>query len=502
MLSLQNSDEKDNSVDDQKRVFLGSIATETNTFSPLRTDIQDFRDSFYAAPGEHPKTPTLCSAIYPAARARADELNWTLIEGTATWAEPGGVVNQDTWVFLRDQLLRELKAAMPVDIVLLGLHGAMVSQECLDCEGELLEAIHEIIGGGAIVGATFDPHSHLSQKRVENLDLVTVFKEFPHTDFVDVAEDLVELVARTQRCEIEPVISTFDCKMIEILPTSREPMRSFIDKIKALEGQGTVLSTSVIHGFMAGDVPDLGAHIIVTTNNQKAEGDRLAAELGAELFAMRGKTRPEFLAPSDAVAKAIKSRAMPSVIADVWDNPGGGVPGDSTILLAELLRAQVKNAALATIWDPIAVRTCFSAGEGAEFILRFGAKMSDGAGDPLDANVTVRRAMRDAVQSFGQSIVPLGDAVWIEVGGIDVILNSVRSQVFNPDVFSNFGIDPTQKNLLVVKSTNHFHDAFAKISDDILYAAVDGPYPNRPETNAYQNLTRKIWPRVENPNDP
>ena len=119
----------------RKRVFLGSIATESNTFSPLRTDLRDFEDSFFAPPGLHPPTPTLCSAVYPVARARADELGWTLIEGTAAWAEPGGVVNQRAWEFLRDQLLDELRAAMPVDIVLLGLHGAMVSRDCLDCEG-------------------------------------------------------------------------------------------------------------------------------------------------------------------------------------------------------------------------------------------------------------------------------------------------------------------------------------------------------------------------------
>ena len=96
-------------------------------------------------------------------------------------------------------------------------------------------------------------------------------------------------------------------------------------------------------------------------------------------------------------------------------------------------------------------------------------------------------------------VLSLGDAVWIEVGGIDVILNSVRSQVFNPDIFSNFGINPKSKKTLIVKSTNHFYDAFSRISQDILYAAVDGPYPNDPKTNSYSNLTRDIWPRVENP---
>jgi microcystin degradation protein MlrC len=276
-------------------------------------------------------------------------------------------------------------------------------------------------------------------------------------------------------------------------------MRSFVDKIKALEGHDPILSISVIHGFMAGDVPDLGSRIVVVTNDNAVEGDRLAAKLGAELFSMRGKTRPEFLTARDAFDKAEASTASPVVIADVWDNPGGGVPGDSTILLREMLRRKIKNAALATIWDPIAVRICFSAGEGAEFRLRFGAKMSEFAGEPLDADVIVKRTMRAAAQSFGQSVVPLGDAVWIEVSGIDVILNSVRSQVFNPDVFSNFGIDPTKRKTLVVKSTNHFQDAFSRISNYILYAAVDGPYPSNPETNEYRNLVRNIWPRVENP---
>ncbi len=482
-----------------KRVFLGSLATETNTFSPLRTNLQDFKDSFYAGPGEHPQTPTLCSAVYTVARSRAAELGWDLIEGTATWAEPGGVVSQQCWTFLRDQLLAELKAAMPVDIVLLGLHGAMVSQECLDCEGELLKAVRQMVGPDVIVGVTFDPHSHLSQDRVENADLITVFKEFPHTDFVTIAEDLVEMTRRMSAGEIKPVISTFDCRMIEVLPTSREPMRSFVDRIKALEGTGNILSISVIHGFMAGDVPDLGTRILVITDSDETGGADLAERLGRELYAMRGTTRPEFLDVETALGKVAASQNSPVVIADVWDNPGGGVPGDSTTILRALIAGQVANAAVATIWDPIAVRTCFSAGEGAELMLRFGAKMAANAGEPIDAMVKVRRVVPDAFQRFGKSLVPMGDSVWIEVGGVDVVLNTVRSQVFSPDVFSAVGIEPSAKKLLVVKSTNHFYDAFSRISDEILYVAIDGTYPNNPITTPYRHLTRNIWPRTEDP---
>ncbi|MCP1200250.1 M81 family metallopeptidase [Notoacmeibacter sp. MSK16QG-6] len=484
-----------------KRVFIGSIATETNTFSPLRTDLQDFKDSFYAPPGHHPATPTLCSAVYPVARARAAELNWQIVEGTASWAEPGGIVSQQTWEFLRDQLLAELRAAMPVDIVLLGLHGAMVAQRCLDCEGELIRMVREVVGSEALIGATFDPHSHLTADRTHHADIITVFKEFPHTDFVTVAEDLIELVHRASTGAIRPEISTFDCRMIEVLPTSREPMRSFVDEIKALEGTGSVLSISIIHGFMAGDVPELGSRVVVITDGDRTGGDALARELGMRLFAMRGTTRPEFLPPETALEKALAASAGPVVIADVWDNPGGGVPGDSTIILRQMMDRKIDNAALASIWDPIAVRTCFSAGIGSTLRLRFGAKMSDQGGAPIDANIIVRGAVRDAVQSFGQSIVPLGDAVWVEVAGIDVILTSVRSQVFSPDIFSNLGIDPSSKEVLVVKSTNHFHNAFAQIASEILYAEVNGPYPSDPATNAYRHLSRSIWPRVENPHN-
>ena len=481
-----------------KHVFVASLATETNTFSPLRTDIQDFHESFYAEPGDHPDTPTLCSAIFTVLREKSAALGWDVTEGTATWAEPGGVVNQQTYEHLRDQILAELRAAMPVDIVFLGLHGAMVSQECLDCEGELLASVREIVGKDTLIGATFDPHSHLSQRRVENADLITVFKEFPHTDFVDIAEDLVRLMVDASTGNTKPKISVFDCKMIEILPTSREPMRGFVDRIKAMEGTGNILSISVIHGFMAGDVPDLGTRIIVITDDAQTEGDALAAKLGMELFGFRGKTRPEFLTSKQAF-DTLATGNQPVVMADVWDNPGGGVAGDSTILLQEVLDRKIQNVALASIWDPIAVRTCFSAGEGAVLKLRFGGKMSDMGGPPIDAEVTVKRTIRDAVQSFGKSIVPIGDATLIDVMGVEVILNSVRSQVFNPDIFSAFGIDPRQKSLLVIKSTNHFYDAFAKIAGDIIYVAVDGPYPNRPEITPYVHLSRSIWPIVENP---
>ena len=481
------------------RVFVASVANETNTFSPLRADLSDFKESFYAPPGTHPETPTLCSAVFPVCRRRARDEGWELIEGTATWAEPGGVVSQATWEFLRDQMLDELRAALPVDMVILGLHGAMVAADCFDCEGDLLAHVRDMVGPDVVIGASLDPHSHLTPKRVANADILVAFKEFPHTDFVVCAERVVDLSTRAMKGEIRPRMSVFDCRMIELFPTSREPMRGFVDRISAMEETGSILSISPIHGFMAGDVPELGTKVLVVTDDDAKAGDALAEKLGRELYGFRGGSRPEFLTCEDGVARAMAAVRGPVVLADIWDNPGGGVSSDSTILLRALLEAGAQNVALAIIWDPIAVRTCIAAGEGATFPLRFGGKMAAGAGAPIDAEVTVVKVVRNAVQSFGDSVVPLGDAVTIRLGGIEVVLGTVRSQVFDPDVFSNMGIDPTAKAILVVKSTNHFHAAFARIAADILYVAIDGIYPNDPPNNGYRNLRRPIWPIVPDP---
>jgi len=190
------------------RVFCASIATETNTYSPLRTDFADFQQSFYAPPGRHPETSTLCSAVFPALRRRARAGEIELIEGTAAWAEPGGLVNATTWARLRDEVLQQLREALPVDGVVLGLHGAMVADGCDDCEGELLEMVRAIVGPDAKIGASFDPHSHLTGRRIANLDVLTAFKEFPHTDFVAAGEACAALTMRASTGEISPALSS------------------------------------------------------------------------------------------------------------------------------------------------------------------------------------------------------------------------------------------------------------------------------------------------------
>ncbi|MCT7374466.1 M81 family metallopeptidase [Chelativorans salis] len=482
------------------RLFTAALATETNTFSPICIDRRAFEASLYAPPGKHPPTPTLCTAPITVGRKVAAAKGWELIEGTAAWADPAGLINRETYEELRDEILAQLKAAMPVDGVVMGLHGAMVANGYDDPEGDLLARVREIIGPDVLLCAELDPHSHLTAKRVGLADFFVAFKEFPHTDFVERAEDLWRIAVDALEGRVKPAMSVFDCRMIDVFPTSREPMRSFVDKLRAIEASDPdVLSLSVIHGFMAGDVPEMGTKIICVTDDKAQKGERLARELGMELFAKRGSFLMPQVDEKQAVDEALRAADGPVVVADMWDNPGGGTAGDATIILAELLRRGVTNAAVGTIWDPIAVQICMAAGEGAEIPLRFGAKSALGTGNPVDGHVEIVRLVRDAEMRFGESFAPFGDAAHIRIDGVDVILNTTRAQSFDPSLFEVMGIDPKQQKILVIKSTNHFYSSFSKIASKIIYCAAGTPYPNNPAKTAYRRARRDIWPMIQDP---
>lgn len=491
------------------KIFTASLATETNTFSPIYAGLQNFYDSFYAPPGEHPPTPTLCSAPFIALRERAAAEKWNIAEGTAAWAEPAGPLSRNAYETLRDEILEQLRSAMPVDAAVFGLHGAMVADGCDDCEGDLLARARNIAGDNTVIAASFDPHSHFSDKRRDALDFAVAFKEFPHTDFMARARDLVDILARRLRGEIRPQISVFDCRMIDVMPTTAEPMRSFVRRMTTLEQtDDKVLSVSAIHGFLAGDVADIGTKIIVITDNDKAHGDALAKKLGLELFALRGKVRMTSHPPDDAIDIALSAARKPAVLADIWDNPGGGVAGDSTVLLRRLLERKVQRAAVATIWDAGAVEICFAAGVGAVIDLRLGGKSGPGIGEPLDLRAEILSLHDNLAQRFGESIVYLGKTAALRVmspGAPDVsvvvLVNTIRTQTFSPDVFTNAGIAPEKMDVLVVKSTNHFYQAFAPLAGKIIYADSGTPYPRDPKTTRYTKLARPIWPICENPHD-
>lgn len=483
------------------RIFTASLATETNTFAPLFVDRSAFESAFYCPPGTHPETPTLCSAPIVAARARAESEGYELVEGTATWAEPAGLVSQEGYESLRDEILGQLAAALPVDIVLLGLHGAMVARGYDDCEGDLIARVRKLAGPDCVVGAELDMHCHLSAEMVGNADIIVAFKEFPHTDFLARGEDLLELCLKTARGQVKPVSAVFDCRGLAAFMTSREPGRSFVDRIKALEGRDGILSISVAHGFQAADVADVGTKVLVIGDGDGERAAALARELGLEILRWGQGGSPRHYKPEEGIAAALAlaEPGKPVVLADRWDNPGGGVAGDSSVMVEALLRHPDVPAAIGAMWDPVAVSLCRAAGVGAQIPLRFVGKAAPSSGRPIDATVRIVGTIEDLLIPFEQSWVSLGPAAAVRIGLLDIVLASTRAQTFSPPVFTDLGIDLAAKTLVVVKSSNHFHAAFAPIAASVLYLDSGGPYPPDASKIPYTKVRRPFSPLDPNP---
>lgn len=480
------------------RLFAATIATETNTFSPLPTSLDAYKESVFLRPGEHPdEAPLMCTAPLWVARRRAKAEGFTLIEGSCFAASPAGTTNRRDYEFMRDEILGQLKAALPVDGVLLGLHGAMVAHGYDDVEGDVIERVRALVGPKAVIGVELDPHCHLTLKRVRLADVIVLYKEFPHTDVVERAEDVLDIVLKTLRGEAKPVMSLYDCRQIQSYPTTLPLMRGFVDRMKALEGKDGVLSISIGHCFPYADVPELSGRILVVMDKDKAKGDALATKIGEEFVSMRGRTMPTFYGVDEGISAALQSNESPVVMADPADNAGGGAPSDNTSILRRLIEREAQDAALGPLWDPIAVRLCFDAGLDAEFPLRFGGKIGPTSGAPIDARVRVIGLARDCWQSFGPTKVPLGDCAAVRVGGVEIVLISNRTQALGLELFTNLGVDPRQKKLVVVKSTNHFMAAYGPIAKKVIYIDSDGPLSRDYRKVPYTRISQPIWPRDE-----
>ena len=477
------------------RVFSATLATETNTFAPMPTGLSSFRDRGYYKAGTHPDHMTMFAGPLWAARLRGKPLGWDLREGMVAFAQPSGITTRAAYEALRDELLADLKAAMPVDMVLLGLHGAMVADGYDDCEGDLLQRVRAIVGPQVVVGAELDPHNHLSAAMINNADVLVAFKEYPHTDILERAFELVDLCHAKAEGRAKPLASVADTGGMVIMHTSRQPARGFVDRIMALEGKDGILSISISHGFPWGDVADMGTKVLVYSDGNAAHGAALARKLADELVALRhelGVPQPGIDAALDA---ALAAGGGPVVLADGADNPGGGAPGDSTFILERLLARGITQACIGPLWDPGAVRIAFDAGVGARLAMRIGGKVGPSSGAPLDLQVTVKALRRDMVMSgLANTPVAMGDCACVDAAGVRIVLCSVRNQAMGTDLFTQLGVDLGAMKIIVVKSSQHFYASYSKVAKHVIYVGAPGAVTGDLKTLLYTKIRRPKWP--------
>lgn len=483
------------------KAFVASLATETNTFARIPTGLDAFE--VQRAPwrlggdADHGDDAQI-EAIRKLAAETGDAVEFGLI----AFAQPSGVTCAEAYTALRDELLDDLRHASPVDMVVLSLHGAMVAEGVPDCEGDMIARVRDIVGASVPIGVLLDPHCHLSDAMLAKADILIAYKEYPHSDVMDRFADVWRLTRATAKGEIQPVMVAADCRIVGFWHTTRSPFRELVDRFFAAEREAPILNVSFAHGFPYGDVGDAGSKVWVIADGDADAARRTAHRFRDEIWDLRDAVRGNEIEIPDAI-KAIAAHASPRpiVLADISDNAGGGAPSDSTFLLQALIEAGVANVAIGAFWDPGAIAVCCEAGEGARLALRLGGKCGPASGDPVDIDVTVKAIKEDHAQSAGTDFrSPCGRSVW--VGGpndLDLVLISRRQQVFGTDLFEGLGVPLRKKRVIVVKSSQHFHTAFAPIAGDILYINAPGLLSVSFETFQYRHRDLNYWPRVENP---
>ncbi|MFV3128984.1 M81 family metallopeptidase [Niveispirillum sp. KHB5.9] len=487
------------------RMFMAALVTETNSFAPMPTGLGSFQE-YGIFHGDASTSPQINEGgpLLRIWRRRAEAAGIEVAEGLCAFAQPAGRTLAPVWEDFRAELLDGLAQAGPVDMVLLLLHGAMMAVGQDDCEGALLAAIRAQVGPDVVIGVELDPHCHLSPAMLDSADVLIAMKEYPHTDGLERADELFDLCLRAARREIRPVMRDFDCRMITLYPTTVEPMLSFVRDMQTAQRQDGILSVSLAHGFPWGDTPWTGTRVWAVTDGDAGKAAFVARTFGERLYREREALRPAAIGLDTALEKILAAPRVPgrpAVIADVADNPGGGAPGDSTFILRRLLDRGIGNAAIGCFWDLGAINICVNAGIGSHFDLRLGGKCGPASGDPVDLPVTVRNILPAHTQmGLDGEPTSLGLSVWLEgPGGLQIVLASQRSQVFQPDVFTGLGIDLSGLDLIVVKSTQHFHAGFAPLASSIHYVSTPGAIAPAFATIPYRTRALDFWPRVADP---
>ncbi len=477
------------------RIFIAALATETNTFAPFPTGRSGFEEYGVNRQGSSANGPL--SGPLKVFRELAERDGHEVIESLSAFAQPSGRTVRKLYEEMRDTILDDLKASGGVDVVLLALHGAMVADGYDDCEGDIAGRARAIAPHAAI-GVELDPHCHLTAAMVEAADFITIAREYPHIDFDERARDLYRLCLQKARGEVTPRAALVDCRMLGFYPTFDPPMKGVVERFRALSGQDGLLTVELAHGFPWGDVADVGTRVLVYADGDATKAVNEAERLAREIYVQRetlALTFPDIGASLDR-ARGLNGR---TVLGDFADNPGGGAPGDATFFLKALLDRGVDDAVIGVFWDPAMAQVCTDAGVGATVDIRLGGKCGPTSGHPVDVRVEIMAAKEDHSQGvFGQR-TPLGRSAWVRAGGIDIVICSVRTQVFEADAFTGLGVPMENRKLVIVKSSNHYRAGFDGISDNLWHVASPGCMSLDFPRIGYTKITTPIFPMSRDP---
>lgn len=481
------------------RIAAGGFQHETNTFLPVLTP--------YSAFVEADGWPALCRGeempdavegvnipIAGALKALAKVDDVELCPLLWCSASPGGYVTEDAFETIAGELCERLQAALPLDGVYLDLHGAMVAEAYEDGEAELLKRVRAVVGDNVPVVISLDMHANVSQQMVDNCEAMVIYRTYPHLDMAESGERAVKVLLDLVRSGAS--IHKAFAKLPFLIPltaqcTLIEPNQSIYAEIDQSGVEG-VWSESYATGFPPADVYDCGPSVVVYADTQAVANQRLSYLVNM-IMARSGEYQSHIYGEDEAIDYALSRHSQkPVVIADTQDNPGAGACGDTTGMIAALIRRSVENVVVAALYDPAAAIKAHELGVGAESEFQLGGQSGAEGSVPYegifrvlalgDGNVFATGPM------YGGSKMKLGNMALLEAGGVKVVVASVRQQAGDAAILRHLGVEPENVRILVIKSSVHFRADFMRIADDIIVVASPGPNVEDTECLPYTRL--------------
>jgi microcystin degradation protein MlrC len=484
-------------------VLSAEISHETNTFSIRPTDLQAFRDRYLldgpAAIGAKGDKNTEVAGLLDVGRAHG----WDIIHTISAAAGPGGRVTSDAFETVLAPLL-DAAGQGRWDGVFLILHGAMVTADHDDGEGEILRRLRAIIGPDLPIAVTLDPHANVSRAMCDLAQILVSFTTYPHVDVRSTARRAAELLHRTMSGDIQPCTLRAHCPMLEEANGGRTDIGPMIERhalARAYEARKGVYAISINGAFPCADIAEVGPTVLITCDGDRAPHRMISEELAQDIWDRRHEALNTYLTAPEAaeIARKWNAGGGPLVIADYADNPGSGAYGDAPELLRALLAARVENACFGPLIDAEAAACLQEKPIGQDITLEIGGKTApDFGGPPLPVTGTLLwkgegRVVGDGPILGGQER-SFGATAVLRVGGVDVLVVSIAHQMLDLQQFRTFRIDPAAKSVVALKSMQHFRAAFGPLAGRVIVCDTGALCTVRYDSLPYANVPRPIFP--------
>lgn len=399
-------------------------------------------------------------------------------------------VSRGAFETVLDDLLNHLRDAS-VDGVCLELHGSMYVEGQPDPEGELPSAVRDVVGPGVPITAALDMHATITETMVRHLDGVAAYRTAPHTDVVETGGRAAEILVDAFRGDADLSLSWYRTPMIlagERSETEAEPMVTLVDRLRETEATvDGVLSADYLLGFPWTDSPHAGCDALVTSDPAEAGTD--AEDVAADLTSAFWERRREFDFTAvahrldAALDEAASETERPVVVANTGDIPGTGASEDVTnSLRAVVARDDLGTPIVVVVADDASLKRCLDAPTGEPVSLSLGRRVP--SGNPLAVSGTVESTWED--EGVRAALVALD--------GADVIVtDSCTNYHRDPDYLRQFGVDPTAREVIVLKS-GYLSPAWKAVAARRLFALTPGDTNQLIQELPHESIPQPIYP--------